>query len=47
MLTYTGKDKDVYNGVPDWVHEEEVFEDNKAMWWAPDGQKLVREIYTV
>jgi hypothetical protein len=31
----------VYNGIPDWVFEEEVFEDNYALWWSPDGTKLV------
>ena len=31
----------VYNGIPDWVFEEEVFEDNKALWWSPDASKLV------
>ena len=30
-----------YNGIPDWVFEEEVFEDNKAIWWSPDATKLV------
>jgi hypothetical protein len=33
--------KQVYNGIPDWVFEEEIFEDNYALWWSPDGQKLV------
>ena len=40
-LTTTGKNPDTYNGVPDWVFEEEVFEDNKALWWSPEGTKLV------
>ena len=31
----------VYNGIPDWVFEEEIFEDNFALWWSPDGNKLV------
>ena len=31
----------VFNGIPDWVFEEEVFEDNYALWWSPDGNKLV------
>ncbi|KAK4701884.1 dipeptidyl aminopeptidase B, partial [Phenoliferia sp. Uapishka_3] len=29
-----------FNGVPDWVYEEEVFEGDSATWWAPDGNKL-------
>ena len=31
----------IYNGIPDWVFEEEVFEDNFALWWSPDASKLV------
>ncbi|XP_055708807.1 venom dipeptidyl peptidase 4 isoform X3 [Phlebotomus papatasi] len=30
----------VYNGVPDWVYEEEVFSSNSALWFSPDGQHL-------
>ncbi len=40
-LTSTGSQFEFFNGVPDWVFEEEVFEDGRAVWWAPDGQKLV------
>ncbi|KAK4049074.1 Dipeptidyl peptidase 4 [Microbotryomycetes sp. JL201] len=29
-----------FNGVPDWVYEEEVFSADSAMWWSPDGSKL-------
>ena len=29
-----------YNGIPDWVFEEEVFEDNFAVWWSPTGKYL-------
>ncbi|OJD11494.1 hypothetical protein AJ78_07748 [Emergomyces pasteurianus Ep9510] len=31
---------DIFNGVPDWVYEEEIFEDRYAMWFSPDGQYL-------
>lgn len=30
----------VYNGIPDWVYEEEVFASNCALWFSPDGNKL-------
>ena len=40
-LTDTGRDSEFFNGVPDWVFEEEVLEDGKAVWWSPDGMKLV------
>ncbi|KAK4055942.1 Dipeptidyl peptidase 4 [Microbotryomycetes sp. JL221] len=29
-----------FNGVPDWVYEEEVFGSDSALWWSPDGTKL-------
>ena len=40
-LTTTGRESEIFNGIPDWVFEEEVFEDNKALWQSPDGKKLV------
>ncbi|CAI4507570.1 CFS_G0023670.mRNA.1.CDS.1 [Saccharomyces cerevisiae] len=30
----------LFNGKPDWVYEEEVFEDDKAAWWSPTGDYL-------
>jgi dipeptidyl aminopeptidase len=29
-----------FNGIPDWVCEEEVFGSDTAMWWSPDGKHL-------
>lgn len=29
---------DTFNGVPDWVYEEEIFGNNFALWWSPDGE---------
>lgn len=29
---------EVFNGVPDWVYEEEVFGGNSATWWSDDGK---------
>ncbi|KAF3196805.1 diacylglycerol pyrophosphate phosphatase [Orbilia oligospora] len=29
---------DTFNGVPDWVYEEEIFGDRKTLWWSPDGE---------
>ena len=29
-----------FNGVPDWVYEEEVFSGNSAAWWSEDGKQL-------
>ena len=45
QLTKNGIDGVIYNGIPDWVSEEEVFEDNKAVWWSPDGSKLVYGVF--
>lgn len=41
QITTNGQAWIIYNGIPDWVFEEEVFEDNKALWWSPDGSVLV------
>ncbi|KAK1233376.1 Dipeptidyl peptidase 4 [Marasmius sp. AFHP31] len=30
----------VFNGVPDWVYEEEVFSANYALWFSPTSTKL-------
>ncbi|GAA5856001.1 hypothetical protein JCM5353_008762 [Sporobolomyces roseus] len=29
-----------FNGVPDWVYEEEVFSSDITTWWSPTGTKL-------
>jgi dipeptidyl aminopeptidase len=38
-ITLDGSDT-VFNGVPDWVYEEEVFSGDKASWWSPDGRRI-------
>jgi dipeptidyl aminopeptidase B len=30
----------LFNGVPDWIYEEEVLSDNNALWWSPDSSKV-------
>ncbi|XP_076294344.1 venom dipeptidyl peptidase 4 isoform X2 [Lasioglossum baleicum] len=40
QITNTGVFGTIYNGVPDWVYEEEVFGSNKALWFSPSGTKL-------
>lgn len=30
----------VFNGVPDWVYEEEVYGTDSVLWWSPDGKSL-------
>ncbi|CAG9767540.1 unnamed protein product [Ceutorhynchus assimilis] len=39
-ITSTSKNEFVFNGMPDWVYEEEVFSSNKALWFSGDGKKL-------
>ena len=38
-LTATGSETH-FNGVPDWVYEEEVLADEFALWWSPDAKRL-------
>ncbi|KAI7861803.1 dipeptidyl peptidase IV N-terminal region-domain-containing protein [Spinellus fusiger] len=38
-ITFDGS-ATVFNGVPDWVYEEEVFSTNFALWWSPDATHL-------
>ncbi|XP_012252193.2 venom dipeptidyl peptidase 4 [Athalia rosae] len=41
QLTFDGESGVVYNGVPDWVYEEEVFGSGSALWFSPDGMRMV------
>lgn len=38
-LTTTGSETH-FNGVPDWVYEEEVFSADYALWWSPDSKRV-------
>ncbi|KAI9469910.1 MAG: dipeptidyl peptidase IV N-terminal region-domain-containing protein [Benjaminiella poitrasii] len=38
-ITFDGS-ATVFNGIPDWVYEEEVLGTNFALWWAPDSSYL-------
>ena len=31
---------EIYNGIPDWVYEEEVLATNYAMYFSPDGKRV-------
>ncbi|XP_032239823.2 prolyl endopeptidase FAP isoform X2 [Nematostella vectensis] len=39
-LTTNGETNKIYNGVPDWVYEEDVYGTNFAMWFSPDDSYL-------
>ncbi|KAL1921908.1 uncharacterized protein VTP21DRAFT_10550 [Calcarisporiella thermophila] len=38
-LTDDGSDA-IFNGVPDWIYEEEILSSNSALWWSPDSTRL-------
>uniref|UniRef100_A0A915C542 Dipeptidylpeptidase IV N-terminal domain-containing protein n=1 Tax=Parascaris univalens TaxID=6257 RepID=A0A915C542_PARUN len=38
-ITFTG-DAFSYNGITDWLYEEEIFSSSKAVWWSPSGKYL-------
>ncbi|KAI8098851.1 dipeptidyl peptidase IV N-terminal region-domain-containing protein [Halteromyces radiatus] len=38
-VTYDGSPT-IFNGVPDWVYEEEVFGKEYSLWWSPDSTHL-------
>ncbi|KAI8367711.1 dipeptidyl peptidase IV N-terminal region-domain-containing protein, partial [Blakeslea trispora] len=38
-ITFDGS-KTIFNGIPDWVYEEEVLASNFALWWAPDSSHV-------
>lgn len=40
-ITDNGKENELFNGVPDWVYEEDVTYSNSAMWFSPNGHYLV------
>ncbi|KAM7379359.1 hypothetical protein PAMP_004921 [Pampus punctatissimus] len=39
-LVSTGKEGVVFNGLPDWLYEEEILQTHIAHWWSPDGLRL-------
>uniref|UniRef100_A0AAY4CY42 Uncharacterized protein n=1 Tax=Denticeps clupeoides TaxID=299321 RepID=A0AAY4CY42_9TELE len=39
-LTSSGKEEIVFNGIADWLYEEEILKSHKAHWWSPDGEML-------
>lgn len=33
-------DRYVYNGIPDWIYEEEILATQTAFWWEANGTRL-------
>ncbi|XP_010738541.3 dipeptidyl peptidase 4 [Larimichthys crocea] len=40
QVTFNGEDNEIFNGVPDWVYEEEMFSTNQGLWWSPGGRHV-------
>uniref|UniRef100_A0A8C3VP84 Dipeptidyl peptidase 4 n=1 Tax=Catharus ustulatus TaxID=91951 RepID=A0A8C3VP84_CATUS len=40
QITQNGEENKIFNGIPDWVYEEEMFGTNSALWWSPNGKFL-------
>ncbi|ORX97732.1 hypothetical protein K493DRAFT_215438, partial [Basidiobolus meristosporus CBS 931.73] len=39
QVTFDGSAQ-VFNGVPDWIYEEEIYQSNSVLWWSPDSTKI-------
>ncbi|XP_033952682.1 inactive dipeptidyl peptidase 10-like isoform X2 [Pseudochaenichthys georgianus] len=39
-VTSSGQEGVVYNGLADWLYEEEILHSHLAHWWSPDGERL-------
>ena len=44
-LTTTGQRGNIYNGVADWLYEEEILAQSSALWPAEDGSKLAYLVF--
>ncbi|KAE8299536.1 Inactive dipeptidyl peptidase 10 Dipeptidyl peptidase IV-related protein 3 [Larimichthys crocea] len=39
-LTSSGQEGIIFNGITDWLYEEEVLHTQVSHWWSPDGSRL-------
>ncbi|KYO17938.1 prolyl endopeptidase FAP [Alligator mississippiensis] len=39
-ITSDGKYNEIFNGIPDWVYEEEMLATKYALWWSPNGKYI-------
>ncbi|XP_050418288.1 dipeptidyl peptidase 4 isoform X4 [Patella vulgata] len=44
-LTDTGIPGEIYNGIPDWVYEEEIIASDNAVWWSQNGSYLAYGVF--
>ncbi|XP_062972548.1 dipeptidyl peptidase 4 [Elgaria multicarinata webbii] len=40
QITNNGEENKIFNGLADWVYEEEMFGTHSALWWSPNGRFL-------
>ncbi|XP_075905474.1 dipeptidyl peptidase 4 [Nelusetta ayraudi] len=40
QVSVSGLDNEIFNGIPDWVYEEEMFSSGQGFWWSPGGKYL-------
>ncbi|XP_053140893.1 dipeptidyl peptidase 4 [Hemicordylus capensis] len=40
QITKNGEENKIFNGLADWVYEEEMFGTHAALWWSPNGNFL-------
>ncbi|XP_077176016.1 prolyl endopeptidase FAP isoform X2 [Paroedura picta] len=40
QITTNGKTNEIFNGIPDWVYEEEMLAVKYALWWSPNGKNI-------
>ncbi|XP_054864422.1 inactive dipeptidyl peptidase 10-like isoform X1 [Amphiprion ocellaris] len=39
-ITSSGMEGVIFNGLTDWLNEEEILHSHLAHWWSPDGERL-------
>ncbi|XP_058468307.1 inactive dipeptidyl peptidase 10-like isoform X1 [Solea solea] len=39
-ITSSGMEGVIFNGIADWLYEEEILRSHLAHWWSPDGERL-------
>ncbi|XP_043862780.1 uncharacterized protein LOC120457838 isoform X1 [Drosophila santomea] len=44
-ITSSGYENQIYNGVPDWLYQEEIFESPEAIWPSSDGTHFMYALF--
>uniref|UniRef100_A0A6Q2ZKY8 Dipeptidyl peptidase like 10 n=1 Tax=Esox lucius TaxID=8010 RepID=A0A6Q2ZKY8_ESOLU len=39
-ITSSGEERVIFNGIADWLYEEEILHSHITHWWSPDGERL-------